>query len=200
MYNLEIQKEKRRVKSEIKFDFPIIHPNEEFLQILDELNIRFSKLIEQRNHNLLFRIFNHYLDCEIYLTERISGMKRKNFHNYHIRRYNELVELRDYYNNFRVLLVSQIAGYLIKVFTNIASNTNNDLLKSSQLFTYFKKTLKFYKHQIKLKIDSVSNKNPSLSINRIQQYKETLRNFLELESLLETLPKSKKTFFALLSI
>lgn len=200
MYNLEIRQYFSTPKFEKKIDFPFIPSNDQFLQVLDEINIKISYLISKRNHKLLFKIFDYFLDCENFLTNRINLLKRKNIPIYSVKKYTDLIELRNYYNNFRILLISQVAEYLLNTYNNIIATANNNLLKSTQLFSYYKKVNIFYIHQIKSKIRVMNFRDSFLDAIKLQQYNETLKIFLELESLLTKLPKSKKMFFALLSI
>jgi hypothetical protein len=47
---------------------------------------------------------------------------------------------------------------------------------------------------------SVSSSTNKSNMEKELQYKQVLKSFLELKNLLDTIPKNKQTFFALLAI
>jgi hypothetical protein len=200
MQHLEFQKIKRSHYPKFREEIPYYSSNEEFLLMLDEINIRISQLILQRKHNLLLKVFDYYLSCEIFLQNYVSNIHQKSVQIYNIKRYNELIELRNFYNNFRTLLISQLAEYLMSTYNTMTKTFHNDLLKSTKMFTYFKKVLNFYIQRIKIRVLSVSSNMNKTNMEKELRYKEALKNFLELKNLIDTIPKNKQTFFALLSI
>ena len=197
---LENQEEARGSSLQFFFSFPNVINNEVFLLLMDEINIKISNLIKQKKHNLILNIFVYYLENELYLKKLLNRFKNKKIHNYNLRKYREILELQNYYNNFRILLISQIAEYMTQTFNKLQRMIDFDLLKSLKYFTYYEKVLNFYIENFKYKMHSEYNKISNINSEKMIQYNQTLKIFIELKEFLNTIPKSKKAMFALLAI
>ena len=200
MNYLENQKEVKGYNFQFFLDFPYSISNEDFLILMDEINIKISGLINLKKHKTILNIFTYYLDTELYLIKYIKKFKIRKMYNYDLKKYKETLELQNYYNNFRILLISQVAEHLTKTYNKLQKMTEFDLLKSLKHFKYYERILNYYIEYFKYNLLLEYKKKSKCNSDKMIQLEKTLKIFIEMKQLFNTIPKTKKTIFALLTI